>query len=295
MVSLKLMHHSKFVHLHLHTQYSLLDGAIRHDALIAIAKEYKMPAVAVTDHGNLFGAVEFYKKAMAGGIKPIIGCETYVAPGSRMDKTPPSRGGSMETAYHLVLLVKNAEGYVNLCKLLSKAYIEGFYYRPRIDKELLRELSGGLIALSACLHGEVAYYVGMGQMDAALKAAAEYKEIFPNKRFYLELQENGMEEQRKVNKGLIEISRKLDIPVVATNDCHYLRKEDSKVHDILLCIQTGTTVNASNRMKFPSDEFYVKTPEEMINAFKDIPEAIENTIAIAERCNFEMKLSLIHI
>ncbi|MBI5887108.1 MAG: DNA polymerase III subunit alpha [Deltaproteobacteria bacterium] len=289
------MHHSKFVHLHLHTQYSLLDGAIRHDALIAIAKEYKMPAVAVTDHGNLFGAVEFYKKAMAAGIKPIIGCETYIAPGSRMDKTPPSRGGSMETAYHLVLLVKNAEGYVNLCKLLSKAYIEGFYYRPRIDKELLRELNGGLIALSACLHGEVAYYAGMGQMDAALKAAAEYKEIFPNKRFYLELQENGMEEQRKVNKGLIEISRKLDIPVVATNDCHYLRKEDSKVHDILLCIQTGTTVNSSSRMKFPTDEFYVKTPDEMINAFKDIPEAIENTIAIAERCNFEMKLGENHL
>ncbi len=289
------MHHSNFVHLHLHTQYSLLDGAIRHEALIAAAKEYRMPAVAVTDHGNLFGAVEFYKKAMAAGVKPIIGCETYVAPGSRTDKAPPSRGGSMETAYHLVLLVKNAKGYVNLCKLLSKAYIEGFYYRPRIDKELLRELGEGLIALSACLHGEVAYYVGMGQMDAALKAAAEYKEIFPDRRFYLELQENGMEEQRKVNRGLLEIGKKLDIPVVATNDCHYLRKEDSKVHDILLCIQTGTTVTAPNRMRFPTDEFYVKSPEEMIRAFKDVPAATANTVEIAERCNFEMKLGANHL
>ena len=213
------MQHSKFVHLHLHSQYSLLDGAIRPQELVQLAREYKMPAVAVTDHGNLFGAVEFYKLAMAGGVKPIIGCETYVAPGARTDKTPPSRGGSAEAAYHLVLLVKNAKGYQNLCRLLTKAYLEGFYYRPRIDKGLLREHGEGLIALSACLHGEVSHYIGTGQKDAAMKAAKEYKEIFPDRRFYLELQMNGMEEQTKVNKGLIEIGRALDITLVGTNEC----------------------------------------------------------------------------
>ncbi|MBI5237540.1 MAG: DNA polymerase III subunit alpha [Deltaproteobacteria bacterium] len=289
------MHHSKFVHLHLHTQYSLLDGAIRPHELIALAREYKMPAVAVTDHGNLFGAVEFYKLAMAGGVKPIFGCETYVAPGARTDKTPPSRGGSAEAAYHLVLLVKNAKGYQNLCRLLTKAYLEGFYYRPRIDKGLLMEHGEGLIALSACLHGEVSHYIGTGQRDAAMKAAKEYKEIFPDRRFYLELQMNGMEEQNKVNRGLIEIGRALDIPLVATNDCHYLRKADSRIHDILLCIQTGTTVNAPDRMRFPTDEFYFKSPEEMDAAFRDVPEAISNTIEIAERCNFEFSLGSSHL
>src|SRR5574340_345082 len=240
------MQHSNFVHLHLHTQYSLLDGAIRPEALIDLAIRHKMPAVAMTDHGNLFGAVEFYQKAMAKGIKPIIGCEVYVAPGKRTDKSP-SRG---EVAFHLVLLVKNFKGYQNLCSLISRAYIEGFYYRPRIDKDLLRESNEGLIALSACLHGEVSHSISMGQMEQAMKAAAEYKEIFPNRRFFLELQHNGIEEQKKVNAALLEISRKLDIPVVATNDCHYLERKDSKVHDILLCIQTGTTVNAPNRLRF---------------------------------------------
>jgi DNA polymerase III subunit alpha len=285
------MQHSNFVHLHLHTQYSLLDGAIRPEALIDLALKLKMPAVAMTDHGNLFGAVEFYQKAMAKGIKPIIGCEVYVAPNKRTDKSL-SRG---EVAFHLVLLVKNFKGYQNLCNLISKAYIEGFYYRPRIDKDLLRESNEGLIALSACLHGEVSHRISMGQMEQAMKAAAEYREIFTNRRFFLELQHNGIEEQRKVNAGLIEISRKLDIPVVATNDCHYLERKDSKVHDILLCIQTGTTVNAPNRLRFSTDEFYVKSPAEMIESFKDVPEAIRNTIEIAERCNFEMKLGEHHL
>ncbi|MBI2399511.1 MAG: DNA polymerase III subunit alpha, partial [Deltaproteobacteria bacterium] len=249
------MHHANFVHLHLHTQYSLLDGAIRPEALIAFAKEQKMPAIAVTDHGNLFGAVEFYQKAMSKGIKPIIGCEVYVAPGSRTEKTAVKG----EYAFHLVLLVKNAKGYQNLCKLLTRAYTEGFYYKPRVDKELLKEYNEGLIALSACLHGEVAYNLGNG-------------------------------EQEVVNKRLIELGIKLDIPLVATNDCHYLKKEDARVHDVLLCIQTGTTVNATNRMKFSTDEFYVKTPQEMQEAFKDTPEALANTIEIAERCNFELDL-----
>ncbi|MBI5903641.1 MAG: DNA polymerase III subunit alpha, partial [Deltaproteobacteria bacterium] len=286
------MQHANFVHLHLHTQYSLLDGAIRPEALIALAREYRMPAIAMTDHGNLFGAVEFYQKAMAKGIKPIIGCEVYVAPGSRTDRTASSRG---ESAFHLVLLVKNQKGYQNLCKLLTKAYLEGFYYRPRMDKELLREMNEGLIALSACLHGEVAYNIGLGRMESAMKAAAEYRDIFPDRRFFLELQKNGLEEQEKVNRGLIEVGRALNIPVVATNDCHYLKKEDSRVHDILLCIQTGNTVNTPGRMKFATDELYVKSPEEMCEAFKDVPEAIANTIEIAERCNFEMKLGEHHL
>ncbi len=287
------MRHSNFVHLHLHTQYSLLDGAIRPEALISLARDFKMPAVAMTDHGNLFGAIEFYQKAMKGGIKPILGCEVYVAPGAMTDKNPLGRGET--AAYHLVLLVKNFKGYQNLCKLLSKAYIDGFYYRPRVDKALLRELNEGLIALSACLHGEVSFNLNNGNMDAARRAALEYREIFPNRRFYLELQENGMEEQKKVNRGLVELSRELDIPVVATNDCHYLKKEDARFHDILLCIQTGTTVNAENRMRFSTDGLYVKSPEEMVEAFRDIPEAIANTIEIAERCNVEMKLGENHL
>lgn len=280
------MHHSNFVHLHLHTQYSLLDGAIRPEELIAFAREHKMPAVAVTDHGNLFGAVEFYQKAMSKGVKPIIGCEVYVAPESRTSRSA-IRG---EYAFHLVLLVKNTKGYQNLCRLLTRAYTEGFYYKPRVDKELLNEYNEGLIALSACLHGEVAYNLGLGQTEAAEKAAIEYRTIFGNRRFYLEIQHNGMEEQEVVNGRLIELGKKLDIPLVATNDCHYLRKEDARVHDVLLCIQTGTTVNAPNRMRFSTEEFYVKTPEEMQEAFKATPEALANTIEIAERCNFELGL-----
>ncbi len=284
------MHHSGFVHLHLHTQYSLLDGAIRPSALVERAREFKMPAVAVTDHGNIFGAVEFYEMAMKAGIKPIIGAETYIAPTSMSDKTPPSRSGAPTKAFHLILLVKNAIGYKNLCKILTKGYTEGFYYKPRIDKAFLREHNEGLIALGACIQGETAFYALRDQMDKALTAAAEYKEIFDNRRYFLEIQPTGIKEQVKVNAALIEIGKKLDIPVVATNDCHYLKKEDAKIHDILLCIQTGTTVNAEKRMRFPADEYYMKSPEEMIAAFKDTPEAITNTIEIAERCNFEMEL-----
>ncbi|MBI5886806.1 MAG: DNA polymerase III subunit alpha [Deltaproteobacteria bacterium] len=288
------MHHSNFVHLHLHTQWSLLDGAIRPDALIKLAQTYKMPAVAMTDHGNIFGAVDFYSKAMKHGIKPIIGCEAYVANGSRHDRSTGPRGAST-VAFHLVLLVKNAKGYQNLCKLLTKSYLEGFYYKPRIDKELLAEFNEGLIAMSACLHGELAYSLGSGQRERAYAAAAEYKAIFDNRRFYIELQKNGIPEQDAANVGLIELARSLDIPLVATNDCHYLEKKDARVHDVLLCIQTGKTVNATDRMKFSTDQLYVKSPEEMTEAFRDVPEAITNTIEIAERCNFEMKLGENHL
>ncbi len=283
------MEHSRFVHLHLHTQYSLLDGAIRPAELLELSKEYKMPAVAMTDHGNIFGAVDFYQKAMKSGVKPIIGCEVYVAPGSMTDKTPPLRKGQGR-AFHLVLLVKNITGYHNLCKLLSRAYIDGFYYKPRVDKELLKECNEGLIALSACLQGEVANNLLNGQTDTAIEAARSYLKIFPDRRFFLELQDNGLKEQQKVKPLIIDLARKLEIPLVATNDCHYLRKSDSKAHDILLCIQTGKTVNSPERMKFTTNEFYFKSPEEMIERFKDIPEAIENTIEIAERCNLELTL-----
>jgi DNA polymerase-3 subunit alpha len=290
------MKHSGFVHLHLHTQYSLLDGAIRPGALFALAREYKMPAVAMTDHGNMSGAVEFYQKATASGIKPIIGCEIYVAPGSRHEKTPPSRGNPAETSSnHLILLVKNAEGYRNLCKLLTKAYTEGFYYRPRVDKELLGELNEGLIALSACLHGEVSHFLNAGLGERAVTAAGELSDIFSDRRFFLELQENGMEEQKKANKGLLDISKRLNIPVVATNDCHYLKREESRVHDILLCIQTGKTVNSQDRMRFATDQFYFKSPLEMQEAFGDVPDAIGNTIEIAERCNLELRLGEYHL
>ena len=222
------MHHSNFVHLHLHTQYSLLDGMIRPKQLFERAREYKMPAVAMTDHGNMFGAVDFYQKAIKAGVKPIIGCEVYIAPGSRFDKEPPQRGGPRYTSNHLILLVKNEVGYKNLCKLISSAYIDGFYYKPRIDKELLTEYNEGLIALSACLKGELASHICFGQMDKALAAAEYYKETFKN-RFYVELQHNGIEEQKKANEGLLTLSKSMGLPIVATNDCHYLTKEGGEV------------------------------------------------------------------
>jgi DNA polymerase-3 subunit alpha len=287
------MKHSGFVHLHLHTQYSLLDGAIRPDALFQLAHDYKMPAVAMTDHGNIFGAVEFYQKGTSRGVKPIIGCEIYVAPGSRHDRTPP--GPAVPSSYHLILLVKNANGYRNLCKLLTKAYTEGFYYRPRVDKDLLSELNEGLIALSACLHGEVSHLLVAGLKEKALEAARELSDIFTDRRFFLELQINGMEEQKKVNMGLLDISKKLKIPVVATNDCHYLKREEARVHDILLCVQTGKTVNSPDRMRFETDHFYFKSPREMQEAFRDIPDAVKNTIEIAERCNLELRLGEPHL
>src|SRR3989338_8430418 len=292
------MQHANFVHLHLHTQYSLLDGAIRHDDLFKLAREYKMPALAMTDHGNMFGAIEFYEKASHYGIKPIIGCEVYVATGSRLNKTSVrgnKEGGEQEVSFHLILLVKNIKGYKNLCKLVTAAYLEGFYYKPRIDKELLMANNEGLIALTSCLHGEIPYLLNNGNKEKALKVAEEYKAIFNNNRFFLELQDNKLPEQKKVNEGLLNISKKLDIPIVATNDCHYLKREEAKAHDILVCIQTGKTVNATDRLKFRTDEFYFKSPKEMELAFSAYPEAIKNTIEIAERCNLELKLKEHHL
>jgi DNA polymerase-3 subunit alpha len=283
------MQHSNFVHLHVHTQYSLLDGAIRVGDLVERAKEYRMPAMAVTDHGNMFGALDFYTKAHAAGIKPIIGCEVYVAPGSRHTKS--GAASSADASGHLVLLCKNRIGYRNLCRLVSKAYQDGFYYRPRIDWDLLATHNEGLIALTACLGGEIPSLISCGRMDHARLRTQEISKIFDNNRLYLEVQENFIKEQETVNKGLIELGTELGLPLVATNDCHYLTRSDAFAHEVLLCIQTGKTLDDPNRMRFPNDEFYVKTPDEMAELFKAVPEAISNTVEIAERCNLELDVS----
>ena len=271
-----------FVHLHLHSQYSLLDGAIKFDELFTKAKEYGMTAVALTDHGNIFGAVEFYKEAKKAGIKPIIGCEVYVAPSSRQDKSPEDKN------HHLILLSMNQEGYKNLSRLLTKAYFEGFYRRPRIDYELLDIHREGLMVLSGCLNGEFCKYLISNDLQGALRTAARYKEIFGD-RYYLEIQANKLPEQEAVNQKIKEIGNRLGIKVVATNDCHYLRREDSKPHDILLCIQTGTTVIDEKRLKFKGDEYFLKSRREMLDCLKDFPDEIERTLEVAERCNFEFK------
>jgi DNA polymerase-3 subunit alpha len=279
--------HADFVPLHLHTEYSLLDGAIRIKELVARAQEFKVPALAMTDHGNLFGAVEFYKQVRKAGIKPIIGCEVYVAPSSRFE-----RGGSEneEASFHLILLARNNEGYRNLVTLVTRAYLEGFYYKPRIDMDLLEQYSGGLIGLSACLKGEIAYCLQRGLLDRARERALRFKHILGPDNFYIEIQENGLPEQKEANGKLIALARELHIGIVATNDCHYLRREDARAHEVLLCIQTGRTLKDESRMRFRTDEFYFKSPGEMKEAFREIPEAIGNTITIAERCNVEFTL-----
>ena len=286
------MKHANFVHLHVHTQYSLLDGMIRLDDLFKKAKEFAMPAMAITDHGNMFGAIDFYKQAYANGIKPIIGCELYVAPRSRFDKTTSTIG---EATRHLVVLVKNMQGYKNLMKLTSAAHIEGFYYRPRVDKELLKECSEGLIASSACLHGEIASHIVRGNMDEARKSAREYRDIFGEDNFYLEIMENGISDQKIANHGLIELSRELSIPLIATNDCHYLNVEHAEAHNVLLCIQTGKTIEDSDRMSLTSDQFYVKSPEEMQTLFAATPDALANTVNIAERCNLTFEFGKFYL
>jgi DNA polymerase-3 subunit alpha len=272
-----------FVHLHLHTQYSLLDGANRLGDLVKKAQSHGMPAVAITDHGNMFGAVEFYLKCKDKGVKPIIGSEVYIAPSSRF-----SREGSEEVSgYHLVLLCQDIVGYRNLSYLVSSGFKEGFYYKPRIDKEILQQHSEGLICLSACLKGEVAYLAGRGKMEEARAAANWYADLFPG-RYYLELQENTLPEQAVANQRLMEIARELNLPLVATNDCHYLNREDARAHEVLLCIQTGKTMNDEKRMRFSAEEFYVKSPEEMAAAFHYCPEAIANTLVIADQCNLDL-------
>ncbi|GAA0716640.1 DNA polymerase III subunit alpha [Clostridium malenominatum] len=271
----------KWVSLHQHTEYSLLDCSAKIKELVKRAKELGMESLAITDHGVLYGCVDFYKAAKAEGIKPIIGCEIYVVPKS-MDIKVNDRDNGI---YHLVLLVKNKTGYENLMKIASKASIEGFYYKPRVDHDFLKENSEGLIALSACLGGEIQSYILDGRISKAEETALIYKDIF-KEGFYLELQYHGQKEQMQVNNELIAMSKRLDIPLVATNDVHYINKEDYKPHDILLCIQTNKTVDEEERMRYPSDEFYLKSPEEMYKLFSHVPEALENTVKIAEQCNF---------
>jgi len=282
--------HPRFVHLHLHTQYSLLDGAIRIDALMQRTKDYGMDTVAVTDHGTMFGVLEFYDKAVKAGIKPIIGCECYVAPRSLADKTPLDSKGTR----HLVLIAENQEGYRNLCKLASIAQLEGFYYKPRIDRKILREYSKGLIATSACLHGEIPMLLKKGRTEEADQTARFYLETFGENHFFLEVQSNGIPEQDIVNQGILDMSRRLSIPIIATNDCHYLDREDVRAHDVLLCIQTGKTIHDAGRFKFATDQLYFKSQKEMAEALGHFPGAIENTVEIADRCHIEFDFKTYH-
>ncbi len=286
------MEHSRFVHLHCHTEYSLLDGANKVDQLFERIKLLRQPAVAMTDHGNMFGAVEFYREALKHGIKPIIGCEIYVAPTSRFEKKGVDKGPK-EYNNHLVLLAMNRDGYRNLCKLVSLGYMEGFYYKPRIDKDLLKELNGGLIALSACLQGEVSQALSAGNAEKAKAAAETYLSIFED-RYYIEIQDNKLAEQEKVNHLLIELAKDLSIPLVATNDCHYGEREDYQAHDVLLCVQTGKTVNEENRLRLETEELYLKSAEEMMRGFDYCTEAVERTVEIADRCNLEIEFGNYH-
>ena len=285
------MKHAEFVHLHVHTQYSLLDGMIRLEDLFQKAREYKMPAVAITDHGNMFGAIDFYQRAYNYGIKPIIGAELYVAPKSRFEKSYAPG----ETAHHLIVLVKNMQGYKNLMKLTSAGFLEGFYYRPRVDKELLKECSEGLIAASACLHGEINNFILKGRIDEAKTAVRTYQTIFGEEDFFLELMQNGLPDQNIANQTLIEISKDLSIPLIATNDCHYLNRDHAEAHDVLLCIQTGKTIEDKDRMSLGTDQFYFRSPQEMYELFGHIPEALSNTVEIAKKCNLSLELNKFYL
>ncbi|MFO7964569.1 MAG: DNA polymerase III subunit alpha [Desulfobacterales bacterium] len=279
-----------FVHLHVHTQYSLLDGAIRIDALLKRVAEYNMEAVAITDHGTMFGAIEFYQKAISAGIKPVIGCECYVAPRTIEDKTVDDNRGLT----HLVLLAQNMEGYRNLCKLVSMAQLKGFYYKPRIDKQMLQAHSKGLIGLSACLHGEIAVKLKEGKQKKADEAARFFQKVFGEENFYLEVQDNGMDVQYRVNEGLSDMSRRLSIPMVATNDCHYLDQKDARAHDVLLCVQTGKTVKDQERFRFSTDQLYFKSADIMEKTLGRYTGAISNSVDIARRCDIEFDFNAYH-
>jgi DNA polymerase-3 subunit alpha len=282
---------NQFVHLHLHTEYSLLDGACRIEELLDQAQKLGMPAMAVTEHGNMFSAVVFHDAARKRGIKPILGCEVYVAPGSRLDRT----NNLGENFNHLVLLAENEIGFRNLIKLVSAGYTEGFYYKPRIDKDLLAAHSQGLIGLSSCLKGEVASEIRAEQAKRAMAAAASYRDILGAGNFFLEMQFQGIDEQRIVNTGLLPIARDLHMPLVCTNDVHYLREGDHKPHDILLCIGTGKSVNDAQRLRYHGDQFFLKDAAQMAAIFKDYPDAIANTLAIAERCDVQIKTGENHL
>ena len=276
-----------FVHLHVHSEYSLLDGMSRIKDLPVRAKELGMKAIALTDHGVMYGAVDFYKECKKNDIKPIIGCEVYVAPRSRFEK----EAGRDSGYNHLILLAKNKEGYQNLSKLVSLSFVEGFYYKPRIDLEILEKYSEGLICLSACLAGSLSQALIQDDMQKAEEIALWHKRVFKDD-YYIEIQHNGLRQQIMINQKLIQLARKLDIPLVATNDAHYLKKEDSYFHEVLLCIQTGKRMSDEDRMRFETQEFYIKSPEEMADYFSEFPDAIENTVKIAEKCNYDFEFGV---
>jgi DNA polymerase-3 subunit alpha len=279
---------TEFVHLHLHTQFSLLDGAIRFDSLFKTAKSFGMPACAITDHGNMFGVVDFYFSAKAAGVKPILGCEAYIAPRSRTDKEHHG-----DNAYHVVLLAMNNEGYFNLTKLISIANMEGFYYVPRIDKEILRQYNSGLLCLTACLKGQIPQTILKDDSTGMKTQIEDYMSIFGD-RLYLELQDNGMDEQRKVNEGLLRLADHYNLPLVATNDCHYLRQQEARAHELLLCIQTGKKVTDTDRLKLATEEFYFKSPDKMASSFSNYPQALANTLKIAEMCDVTIQTGVYH-
>lgn len=274
-----------FVHLHVHTEYSLLDGACKIKNLVKAAKELSQPAIAITDHGCMYGVIDFYKAAKKEGIKPIIGCEVYVAPRKYTDKIAELDRENR----HMVLLCENNVGYQNLIKLVSMAWIDGFYGKPRIDEELLEKYHEGIIALSACLAGEIPKALMRGNYELAKEKALKYKGIFGENNFFLELQDHGILEQKRINPDIIKLSKECDIPLVVTNDCHYIKREDKDLHKILLCIQTNHTIEDENSFEFPTDEFYLKNEAEMRELFPNLPEAYENTVKIAERCNVEFE------
>ncbi|HWQ69192.1 MAG TPA: DNA polymerase III subunit alpha [Patescibacteria group bacterium] len=287
------MHHSDFVHLHVHTQYSLLDGACSLETLVAKAKEYKMPALAVTDHGNLFGAIDFYTLAMKEGIKPIIGSEVYIAPGSRFEKSNQDSG--YEGASHITLLAKDQVGYRNLIKLVSAGYLEGFYYKPRIDRELFAQHCQGLIALSGCLNSEAAKALLDGDEVRAKETVGWYMEALGRENYFLEVQNHGMAEQKTVTDGVLRLAKAFDLPIVATNDLHYPSKEAARAHEVLLCIQTGKTIQDKDRWRFSTDQFYFKSAAEMKQIFAELPEAVKNTITVAERCNLQLQFGQLRL
>ena len=274
-----------FTHLHVHSEYSLLDGACRIEPMLEKIKSMGQTSVAITDHGVMYGVIDFYKAAKQMGIKPIIGCEVYVAPRTRFDKVH----GIDNDRYHLVLLCKNNEGYKNLIQLVSEGFVNGFYTKPRIDKELLEKHHEGIIALSGCLAGEISQALLKNDYEEAKKVALWYNDVFGNGNFYLEIQNHGLEEQLRINPDLIRLSKETGIPLVATNDAHYVNKQDSKMQQVLICIQTNHTLGEDTGLEFGTQEFYLKSEEEMLEAFSSCPQAVENSSKIAEMCNVEFE------
>jgi DNA polymerase-3 subunit alpha len=287
------MQHSEFVHLHVHSEYSLLDGAAQLEKLVEKAKELKFPAIALTDHGNLFGAIDFYLAAQKAGVKPILGCELYVAPGGRKERG--SQDGGYEGANHLTVLVRNRTGYKNLVKLVSRAFLEGFYYKPRVDRELLAQHAEGLLVLSGCLNSEVSRMLSAGDATRARETAGWYQEVFGKDHYFMEVQAHGLEEQERVMAETVRIARSIGALVVGTNDSHYLEGTHARAHEALLCIQTGTNLQDTGRFRFSTQEFYIKSAEEMARVFAELPEACQNTLAVAERCNLTLDFNQFHL